>query len=417
MNKHSPLRYRLALRLLSPVILGHLVLRALRDGGLSYFKERLGFIEPPSARRWIHCASVGEVQTVLPLLDAVVARETGPILLTTSTPTGKALLAARQIPGVEHRYLPLDFAGAVQRFVQRSQLETGWIMETEIWPSLFAACRRHDLKLTIINARLSSKSRDPSIAFIRNLYRQALESVDVFARSEDEAQAFRSLGARPNRVEVVGNLKFTTRRLAIDADHDGNSAVPLITGPYCIAASTHDDEEMQIARQWLATGNETLLVIAPRHPERGKTLLTELSRLPEMSSCIALRSENKMPAPTHRLYIADTIGELQAWYAHATAVFVGGSLIERGGQNMLEPVREGRPVVVGPNTSNFPDVMTELRQAAAIREASSAEGVVEFLSAACSGDAATLAYGKRAAEFATAQNSNHIVAAYLERLT
>jgi len=414
--RRAPLLYRVLLWLLSPIIIAHLIWKALRGGGYSYFKQRLGFIAPSSASLWIHCASVGEVQTVLPLLDAVLAKERGTILLTTNTPTGKALLMSRNLPEVEHRYLPIDFENVVKRFLNRSQAKTLWIMETEIWPSLYATCHSEQRDLTIINARLSEKSRDPSLEFLKKLYQHALLSTNVLARTEDDAQAFIRLGASPERVKFCGNLKFTSREAASGSNKQSPETSALIARQYCLAASTHADEEISIARAWLQTDDNTLLVIAPRHPERGKRLQAELKRLLPEQSNIALRSQGMQPQAGDRLYLADTIGELQAWYNHAEGIFVGGSLINRGGQNMLEAVRSGRPVVVGAHTRNFTDIMETLRNTQTIQETDSAIEVATFLHQARCSEPSLLEMAKRASKLAETFDSKRILASYLEEL-
>jgi len=159
-----------------------------------------------------------------------------------------------------------------------------------------------------------------------------------------------------------------------------------------------------------------LLVIAPRHPERGKRLQAELKHLLPEHSNIARRSQGMQAQADDRLYLADTIGELQAWYNHAQGIFVGGSLINRGGQNMLEAVRSGRPVVVGTHTQNFADIMELLRKAQSIEETDSAEEVADFLHKAQCSDPALLEMAKRATTLADTFDSERILNSYLEQL-
>jgi len=397
--------YRLLVRLLAPVLLGHLLWRALRDGGARYARERLGFGEtarPSGAapRRWVHAASVGEVMTVLPLIETALERGPVEFLVTTNTPTGAAVLARRAPCGVRHRYLPIDWPGATCRFLERERPASGWIVETEIWPWLYARCRRRALPLTIVNARLSRRTTDNVRSPLAATYRRALSGVEVLARSAEDAAAYRTLGAEAARTRIVGELKFAGARAP-------DSPPAPIEGPYVLAASTHQDEETRLARAWLGGEGEGLLVIVPRHPERGGALARELP------GC-RRRALGQWPAPGARLYLADTLGELDSWYAHARGVFVGGSLVDRGGHNVLEPARHGRSIVVGPHTANFTAAMAALRAREAIVEVEDAEAVTVFLERTLAADAALAEQGTRAGQ--VAKEGEDIAARYLARL-
>ena len=397
------MRYRALVRLLAPLLLAHLLVRAARDGGRRYALERLGYgagaaatartgigdgaapIDDGRRRPWIHAASVGEVMTVLPLVEATLAAPGAPpsVLVTTNTPTGAAVLARHAPVGVRHRYLPIDWPGATRRFLARERPTSGWIVETELWPWLYARAKARGLPLAIVNARLSPRTLRHADGPLAPVYRHALAGVDVLARGERDAAGYRTLGAEADRVRVVGELKF--------AAGDASSTAPaaLVGRPYALAASTHADEERRLADAWRRVRPDGLLVIVPRHPERGTTLAREL---PDAGR----RSLGETPAAEARLHLADTLGELDAWYAHAAGVFVGGSLIERGGHNVLEPARHGRPIVVGAHTANFADVVAALAQADAIAVAADADAVARFLSRALDGDAELRRRGERA---------------------
>lgn len=427
------LRYRGLVRLLSPVLLVHLAVRSWRDGGARYCRERLGFgpgaaraaVTPSSAdssgdpaimskglstsgqrasgRLWIHAASVGEVMTVLPLVRATLASDDRlSIVVTTNTPTGAAVLARHAPPGVHHRYLPIDFPGATQRFLSRERPAAGWIVETEVWPWLYARCHALNIPLTIINARLSTRTARHATGPLATTYRRALASVTVLARTPEDAAGYRALGAEPTRVRTVGELKLA------DAASDTAPPSPLLDRPYVLAASTHDNEEHRLADAWLASATDGLLVIAPRHAERGAALARQLP------GC-ARRSQGDSPPDDARLYLADTLGELDAWYAHARGVFVGGSLIERGGHNVLEPARRACPIVVGPHTTNFTEPVAMLKAANAIADVPDAEGVARFLARAMAEDGELVSQGLRAREAALAAGRD-MVGAYLEEL-
>ena len=400
-----PLRYRALVRLLAPLLLAHLLVRARRDGGRRYVLERLGFGGGAGApeRPWVHAASVGEVLTVLPLLEAMLARPaTDAVLVTTNTPTGAEVLARRAPAGVRHRYLPIDWPGATRRFLERERPSSARIVETELWPWLYAGCKARGIPLAIVNARLSPRTLRHADGPLGTVYRQALEGVDVLARSAADARGYLALGAETERVRLVGDLK-----LAGGAAAAGPIPVRLLERPYVLAASTHANEERSLAEAWLRSRPDGLLVIAPRHPERGTALAREL---PECRR----RSLGEEPSSRARLHLADTLGELDAWYAHAAGVFVGGSLVERGGHNVLEPARHARPIVVGPHTANFAEAITALDAAAAIGRAPDAESVARFLSRALDGDDALARQGERAREVSV--DTDDVVARYLAAL-
>ena len=376
---NPPWRYRVLVRLLSPLLAGYTLWRACKDGGSRYWWQRMGVFSLPrnqavisldDVQLWVHAASVGEVLTVLPLVKAWQARTGEKVLFTTGTPTGAAVLEKQAIDGIRHQYLPVDFPGACQRFINQLPVRTGWIVETEIWPWLYATCDRAGIALTIINGRLSRRTSTQSKGLLSSSYRRALSSVRVLARSQQDVDNFIALGTPPSRVELLGNLKYT------DAPGQAASHSPL-ERDYVLAASTHDDEELQLAGLWLQlAANNDLLVIVPRHPERGPAIMRELTAL---GAKVSLRSDNQLPAAGEKIYLADTLGEMQAWYQFARACFVGGSLITRGGHNMLEPARYACPVIVGPHTENFEDIMPLLLQSDGIKVAQTSDDVIRFL--------------------------------------
>ncbi|QKT03220.1 3-deoxy-D-manno-octulosonic acid transferase [Ectothiorhodospiraceae bacterium 2226] len=338
-------RYRLLTWLLLPLLVGHTAWSALRARELRYLTQRFGWGARLPTDYWIHAASVGEVKAAAPLLRGL--RRAAPharLTLTTTTPTGAAV--ARTLPQVAHAYLPLDTGGAVRRFLRRARPRCAVIMETELWPQLYRACARREIPLVIVNARLSSRTLRAG-PWLRGLYAEALGHVSaVLARSAEDAAAYRSLGAPAERVTVVGNIKFAAEAQAPPA--------PPLPRPFLLAASTHDDEELRLTRAWLAQPwhADWLLVLAPRHPPRVPELLRRLEAL-GVRPVVHSRGD-RVQADT-RVYVIDVVGQLAPFLAHAHAVFVGGSLIPRGGHNVLEPALYGRPVLFGPHMDNFAD--------------------------------------------------------------
>lgn len=356
--------YTLVLYLLTPVILYRLAFRGLRSRGyFSRWFERFGFFPDPGidSSIWVHAVSVGEVNAAAPLIDALRERYPGTrFVITTVTPTGSDRV--RQLWGDEifHVYLPYDLPGAVRRFLGRIRPRIAIIMETEIWPNLFRQCDRTGIPVLIANARLSRRSLD-RYGPIRPLIRFAIRSTSfIAAQSQRDAQRFLELGARPERVRVVGNLKYDMHV----PDHLVAQARQWraqwgVQRPVWMAASTHEGEELAVIEahshllRWFP---DALLVVAPRHPERFRPML-QLCR--SYGFLTASRSEDGLARPESHCFVLDTLGELVPFCATADVAFVAGSLDPIGGHNVLEPAALGIPVLVGPNTFNFVEV-TEL---------------------------------------------------------
>ncbi len=334
---------------LSPFIRIWLARTSRRRGGARFRQERRGRYNTGvrAGRLWLHCASVGEVRTAAPLLQALADRRPDlPLLVTTATTTG-AETAAQVLPeGTAHAYLPVDWPGAVRRFLATFRPCGAVILETEIWPNLYAATAQRGIPLILANARLSERTVEGP-ALIRRLQAAALRRVDtILARSHEDARRFTAFGIPAGRVRVLGSLKLAPPSQPLpEAFEFGRPAI--------VAASTHDDEEVRIAEAWRHARRERdvppLLVIAPRHPERGPTIRQSLQ---QAGFRTALRSAGE---DWHRaqVYIADTLGELEALMAGARLVIIGGSLIRRGGQNLVEPARLAQPILFGPYMANF----------------------------------------------------------------
>ena len=344
------LAYRCLLALLSPLIMSYSLIRAARDGGRDYLAQRLGYRLPKLQRPvWIHCASVGEVNAVAPLLQLIFERYPNtPLLVTTNTPTGREMLRKRMGQRFSHVFMPLDFKRAVKRFIGRLNPRAALFFETELWPNAFDCCANRGIPLVIINGRLSDRTLKAP-AWLQRLYRHCLRHTRaILARSETDSKRFISLGARPGQVFTIGNIKF-----AQGSNSTSESSTNPVGRPYWLAASTHHDEELRLARIWKAKSlRENLLVIAPRHPDRRNNILKALAPL---HLEVALRSRNDPVTPLTQIYLADTLGEMPTFMRFADFVFMGGSLVAHGGQNIIEPARLGKAVIVGPHMSNFVD--------------------------------------------------------------
>ena len=403
-------RYSRLLFALSLPALAYTGWMAWRQRDREYFKQRLGLL--PKAvtgdRRpvWIHAASVGEVNAVLPLIKALLANWPElAIHLTTTTPSGQATARARLPDTVECSYLPLDWWRAVNRFLRSHRPAAALIVETEIWPNLYEACFQHGVPLSIINGRLSARTLDTR-PWIRALYCKALENTHaVLARSEEDARGFASLAVPEDRIEVLGNIKF--------AAAEAKPAAPLkLARPWVLAASTREGEELLIARQWRQQASgERLLIIVPRHPGRRAEILRELAPL----GCrIRVRSRGEEPDADTDIYLADTFGELPAFIAGSEFVIMGGSFVPKGGQNILEVARAGKAVIFGPHMDNFRDEARLFLQAGAGVRAEDAEQLGEYLARWLAEPALAQTTGEKGQILIESQQQ--ILQRYLERL-
>lgn len=350
--------YTVLIYLASPVALAANLLRARRDPGYGdRLGERYGFTRARFDRPplWVHAVSVGEVQAAAVLIRSLRQRyPEQPLLVTTGTHTGAQRVKALFGGTVTHAYLPYDMPGAVRRFLERVRPQIAIVMETEIWPNLFRACRSRGIPIVIASARLSEKSVR-RYSRLQELAREVLQDVFIAAQSPLDAARFQSVGA--THVQVVGNLKFdievagelAERGRAIRAQHFGDR-------PTWIAASTHEGEEERVLEAHAlvrARAPNALLLLVPRHPQRFAAVAAILSarHVPYAS-----RSRAESVVDDTEVLLVDTLGELLMLYAAADVAFVAGSLVPIGGHNLLEPAALSCPIVVGPHNFNSPEV-------------------------------------------------------------
>ena len=359
--------YSICLALLTPAILLLTLLEAYRrKGGVRYVKERFGLIPRGTDKvqhkigLWFHAASLGEVNIALPLITQFQSEG---VLLTCTTPEAMRLAEARLGSSVTLRYFPLDFIHGIRRFLTTFQPQQLYVIETEIWPRLFHECAIQQIPIALINGRLSDKTmRAPG--FAKALYARALAGVDtIWAREAVDYARFVELGYSPARLSCVGDSKLAGKGVL------GVTASPLAR-PYCLAISTHEGEERAVVSAWRAAGKKDVLVIIPRHPARAEDILRELTA--EGLRCCK-RTDCPDPSADTEIYLADTVGEVDMFCAHATFVFVGGSLFGVGGHNVMEPARLGKAIITGADTANFDTQVRYLREHGAIKQADTLE--------------------------------------------
>jgi 3-deoxy-D-manno-octulosonic-acid transferase len=323
--------------------------------------ERFGIGERPRPAGqlvWIHGASVGEVLAALPLIEKLLAAPTRHVLVTSGTVTSARLLAERLPARAFHQYVPLDTAKAAAHFLEHWKPDLALFVESELWPNLILEAHTRDVPLGLVNARFSERTyRGWSRA--RGLARRVLSSFDIVL-AQDDAVAARlfDLGAR--NVETTGSIKADAPLLPVKESDLAAFQRAVGHRPILLAASTHPGEDEILCDAFAAlreSKSDLLLVIAPRHPERGEAI-GSLGK--ERGLRCARRSAGKLPARDTDLYIADTMGELGLFYRAAPFAFLGGSLVPHGGQNPLEPAKLGVAVLAGPHTSNFAAIFDTL---------------------------------------------------------
>ena len=357
--------YSLALYLISPLFFCYLLLRGLRDHDYWLrWTERLGLSGPkvPAGGIVVHAVSVGEVNAAESLIRALLQHYPGrPLTVTCFTPTGSKRIKALFGPAVAHCYLPLDLPGAVKRFLRRIRPDLLVIMETEIWPNLYAACDRKGIPMLLANARIS----DGSLSSYRKFHRLTAQTLGrlsrVGAQSAEDARRLLELGSRPDRTMVSGNLKFDIS-LAPDLINQGRALRERWGNERLVllAASTRDGDEtpvLQAFKELLAEYPQAMLVVVPRHPER----FFEVAGMIAASSIpYAKLSQPDADLTSVSCYLVDAMGQLLSFYAACDVAFVGGSLANTGGHNVLEAAVLAKPVLVGPNTFNFADITRQL---------------------------------------------------------
>lgn len=331
---------------------------------------------PPGPLVWIHGASVGEVLAAAALIERLRALNLR-ILLTSGTVTSAAIVAKRFPPDIIHQYVPYDSPRYVARFLDHWRPSLALFIESDLWPNLILQASARRLPMVLINGRMSPRSF-PRWRRARNTISALLDKFELcLAQSETDADRFATLGAR--NVIVTGNLKLDVAAPPADPARLEKLIAMTRGRPVIAAASTHPGEEeilIETHRRLAGFFPGLLTVIAPRHPDRGNAVAGLVAAT---GLRFAQRSREELPAANTDIYIADTLGELGLFYRLAPVVFMGGSLIEHGGQNPIEAVKLGAAVVHGPHVFNFSDVYEALGKAGGAREADSGERLVKQL--------------------------------------
>lgn len=345
--------YQRLLTLLSPLIVIWLIRESWQHKNIQLLMDRFAYHKDTSfikVDHWFHCASVGEVNVIAPLVTQQT-KQNKTLLITCFTPTGLAHAQQKyaHLANLHFRLLPFDWRWTVRKLLNNISCHYLFIVETELWPQLIQQAAEKGMVIALINARLSHKTRN-SYAWLRQLNRQLINRHihQVLCRHQDDRVDFSHYGVVLNKLVIAGNLKW--------CHNAHNSTIRLLDEPYVVLASSHHPEEIEVAKRWQHT-QLPKLVIVPRHPKRGARIANELE---QHSIPFSQRSINKHA--TQGIILADTFGELHHWFAYAQWVIMGGSFVPKGGQNPLEAISAGKTVLSGPDMSDFLD---EVRQLAA----------------------------------------------------
>jgi 3-deoxy-D-manno-octulosonic-acid transferase len=364
--------YTIALRLALPLILLRLWWRGRREPGYrAHVEERFGIYsgERPAKALWLHAVSVGEARAAAPLVRALKGLlPDHTLVMTCTTAAGRDTLKQVYGESVLAAFLPYDYPESVQGFLEHFRPRIGVLMETELWPNLLRQCERHGVAVVLANARMSEKSAR-GYRRARALMAPGIASLAaVCAQSAADAERLRALGAP--RVEVTGNLKFD---VALDAAQlaAGREWKRKLGRPVLLLASTRDGEEKLLLEESSSLERGVLIVVVPRHPQR----FDEVAQFAH-----SRRTQTKIPAGKERIHLGDTMGEMAFYYAACDVAVIGGSFLPLGGQNLIEALAAGAPVVVGPSMFNFAEATRLALQAGAAVQVEDAASAIRTAS-------------------------------------
>src|SRR5262245_8813992 len=364
--------YTVVLRLALPFVLLRLWWRGRREPGYREgIPERFGLYsgEKPARLLWVHAVSVGEARAAAPLVRALQALAPDhTLLMTCTTAAGRQTIEQVYADSVRAVFLPYDYPESVHAFLEHFRPRLGVLMEPELWPNLLAGCASRSIPVVLANARMSEKSARGYQRW-RAITGPAIRSLAaVCAQSDADAGRLRALGAA--NVAVSGNLKFD---VALDDSQlaAGREWKAKVGRPVLLLASTRDGEE-KILLESLPPDAPYLTLVVPRHPQR----FDEVAPLAQ-----SRRTKHALPAPGDRVHLGDTMGEMAFYYGACDVAVIGGSFLPLGGQNLIEALAAGAPVIVGPSMYNFTEATRLALEAGAALQAENAPAALQAAAA------------------------------------
>ena len=375
--------YSALLYLISPLLMVYLIVRSFKSPDYRRrWSERFSIKRLQQTDLLLHCVSMGETLAAIPLIKQIQAAYPNlSITVTTTSPTGSAEVLRAFAGQVQHCYLPFDLAWCSKRFVQQVAPKNCIIMETELWPNLIHYLKCGGAKVLLANARLSQKSAD---AYHKRpgLNLPMLQSLDAIAAQSDQAAVrFIKLGVAEEKITVCGSLKFdlNVEQTRIDAAQVMRGSWQALQRPIWVAGSVHPGEfeiMLQAHQRVLQQYPTALMVLVPRHPEQFDAAVAVVKAA---GMLVARRSINDEVTAQTQVVVGDTMGELLTLYAAADQAFVGGTLIENGGHNPLEPAAVGLPVFVGPHHWDFKEITALLQEEGALQIINSSDALAQGL--------------------------------------
>ncbi len=348
--------------LLLPLAILRLLIKSIRSPDYSKrILERIGIVvDLPVPVIWIHCVSVGEFRAATVLIDRLITNYPDHrVLVTTTTVTGSRAVADTYNQKVLHFYFPFDVPIIVNSYIKKIKPSVCVLLETEIWPNLIHSLHKKNVPVVLVNARMSERSLKRYKKFSKKLSLQTLNKLSLIAaQNNNSMNRFIELGAKPKIVINTGNIKF-------DQKHSTNEYITKQISAFkykrdvVVFSSTRKGEEAQIIKSYLKyqdSINNALLVIIPRHPER----FDEVYKLANKHKLGITRRSSNNPSPENTILLGDSMGEMMSYFDVSDIVFVGGSLSNTGGQNMLEPAALSKPIIFGPSVFNFAEISSSL---------------------------------------------------------
>jgi 3-deoxy-D-manno-octulosonic-acid transferase len=353
--------YTLLLYLSLPIAILKLIAKERKSSfWKAKLKNQLGFVTKTSGKViWVHCVSVGEFNAARPLIDQLFDNfPNHKLTITTTTITGAEAVKNHYQDKVIHYFFPFDLPFIVDPFVNKINPVACILLETEIWPNLINNLNKKAIPVMLINARLSEISLNKYQKFSSKLVQKTINELTfIGSQNNSSRERFLSLGASPDKVVTVGNLKFDSNEVIDPISLEEMSEI-VRKRWVVVFASTRDGEEKQIIQSYLALKNkfDALLIIIPRHPER----FDEVFNMVIKSGLKVRRRSENLQSVEKDVLIGDSMGEMMTYYKCCDIAFIGGSLSNTGGQNMLEPASLSKPIIFGPSVHNFEEIAKTL---------------------------------------------------------
>ena len=323
--------------------------------------ERLAIIvNVPVPIIWVHCVSVGELKAATVLIDQLIDNHPDHrVLVTSTTPTGSRAVTQYFQQRVLHFYFPYDVPIIVNRYINKINPSICILLETEIWPNLIHSLNKKEIPVMLVNARLSERSLSKYQRFAKKLSEKTLNQLTLIAAQNiNSAKRFIELGASKEKVLAAGNIKFD-QKLITDISTTKEISAFVNKPNVIIFASTHRGEESKIIRSYIDNKEslkDSLLVIIPRHPER----FNEVYKLAKKNKLNVVKRSSNKPEKDAQILLGDSMGEMMSYFKVCDIAFIGGSLNNTGGHNMLEPAALSKPIIFGPNVFNFSEISSSL---------------------------------------------------------